>query len=193
MDKYSSKICLPTLLCLDTKSLFSSINNIEVSKYLDVFRGFFQYLSPGRLVSTFHCGNSISQSSETIFDVITTFPFQSIMMCSLVHSIGQAKKNIKNSSNQGPMAILLYLYYWLLHKSQFSSGYLGPRKRGEKYSTYFLGFFYLIWVCMVTTQKFKLCLQTLSRTIFNIRMYLLHFILFVCLFPFTSKVLSQTY
>ena len=96
MDKYSSKICLPTLLCLDTKSLFSSINNIEVSKYLDVFRGFFQYLSPGRLVSTFHCGNSISQSSETVFDVITTFPLQSIMMCSLVHSIGQTKQKIIN-------------------------------------------------------------------------------------------------
>ena len=100
MDKQSSKICLPIhityLAYLGTKSPFPSINNIEVIKYLDVFRGFFQYLSPGRLISTFHCGNSISQSSETVFDVITTFPLQSIMMCSLVHSIWQTKQKIIN-------------------------------------------------------------------------------------------------
>ena len=60
-----------------------------------------------------------------------------------------------------------------------STKYL-KKKKGEKYpSLFFFCIFYLIWL---TTLKFKWCLQTLNRTIFNIIMYLFYskLILFFC-------------
>ena len=69
---------------------------------LNVFRSFPQNLCSGRFIAAPQSGNGIPQSSEAVFNVITPFPFQRIMMGSFVLLTVNSKIFIKNLVKQKP-------------------------------------------------------------------------------------------